>query len=169
MSTSRPPPTLTTKALATSATPSSCPALAPNQILLSGSTLTLALALSGTLTLLLLLALAHLTHRALLRRRQTASARKWGRASTYRHRISHLRTAVDAAYSLQYGGCLHGIAENPELGSDSPVEIMDVDVRAEGWVWEVPAVPARAAREARRTSKLSLIFDEGVGVWMARR
>ena len=79
-----------------------------------------------------------------------------------------LRKEVDDAFSRQYSGCLVNEPENPEMGSDSPIELMMAER-----IWEAPAVPATAKVQGRsggRKSKAgSLFFDSGFGVWMPKR
>lgn len=89
--------------------------------------------------------------------------------------MSHIRHQINASYDSQYKGCLVTTFENPEMGSESPVEMTGVDER----VWEVPAVPAvpavpkRAKVDARdkkeRRSRVSLFFDYGVGLWVSKK
>lgn len=77
-----------------------------------------------------------------------------------------MRKEIDAQYSRQYSGCLAQEPENPEMGSDSPVEIMFPER-----LCEAPAVPARAAgprRERRKSRGISLFFSEGLGVWLPK-
>lgn len=83
-----------------------------------------------------------------------------------------MRKEVDDSFSRQYSGCLVNEPENPEIGSDSPVELMLPEAR----VWEAPAVPAAAAvakvqgSVGGRKSKVgSLFFDHGIGLWMPKR
>ena len=72
---------------------------------------------------------------------------------------------LDQEYSRQYSGCLSQEPENPEMGSDSPVELM-LPERC----WEVPATPARAVENTQKKSKAtSLFFDQGVGMWLPKR
>lgn len=76
-----------------------------------------------------------------------------------------MRKEIDDQYSRQYSGCLTQEPENPEMGSDSPVELM-LPERC----WEVPAIPAKTADKSKRKSKaMSLFFDSGVGMWMPKR
>lgn len=74
-----------------------------------------------------------------------------------------MRKEVDDAYTRHYGpGCLmNPIPENPEMGSDSPIEIMPPER-----IWEVPAV---SAKKDRRSKAKSLFFDYGVGLWLPKR
>jgi len=51
-------------------------------------------------------------------------AKTWGRKSTYDNRISQMRKEIDLQFTRQYSGCLHNEPENPEMGTDSPVELM---------------------------------------------
>ena len=74
-------------------------------------------------------------------------------------------------HSRYQGVFVHEHVENPEMGSESPVEI--------GWpeqkVWEAPAVPPKicanemAAGRAKRGKVGSLWFDARVGLWMPKR
>lgn len=77
-----------------------------------------------------------------------------------------LRKEVDDAYSRQYGpGCfLNPIPENPEMGSESPVEIGAVER-----VWEVDGGTMEKEVGTRKSKGKSLFFDYGVGVWMPKR
>ena len=78
-----------------------------------------------------------------------------------------MRKGVDDEYSRQYKGCLNHEPENPEMGSDSPVELM-LPERC----WEVPAIPARTAdkdKNKRKSKTMSLFFDSGVGMWLPKR
>jgi hypothetical protein len=77
-----------------------------------------------------------------------------------------IRKEVDNEYSRQYSGCLVNVYENPELGSDSPVELMLPER-----IWEVPAVPRKPVemdQNQRRGKVKSLFFDHGVGLWMPK-
>ncbi len=134
-------------------------------MVISKRTLIIAAALCVLFTCLSLLAATLLIYREWARRRQTKAAKNWGRKSRYEHRISLMRKEVDMEYSKHYTGYAHNEPENPEMGSDSPVE-MRADVR----LCEAPAVPALAVDKTKRKNKaLSLIFDQGVGVWLPRR
>lgn len=78
-----------------------------------------------------------------------------------------MRKEVDDEYSRQYKGCLTHEPENPEMGSNSPVELM-LPERC----WEVSAVPARTAdkdKNKRKSKVLSLFFDGTTGMWMPKR
>lgn len=75
-----------------------------------------------------------------------------------------LRKEVDDSFSRQFQGCLVNEPENPEMGSDSPVEIGLVEER----VWEVPATPAPAPAVLGGKQK-SLWFDEECGLWVPKR
>lgn len=59
---------------------------------------------------------------------------------------------------------MNPIPENPEMGSDSPLEMGTVER-----VWEVPATNAKSGSGTRRDKAKSLFFDYGVGVWMPKR
>ena len=121
------------------------------------------------ITLLSMLGLAALIYREYSRRKQHQEARQYGRQSKYLHRLSRARKEVDNVYSRQYSGCLVQEPENPEMGSDSPIELLH-----EQRVWEIPAVPATpkmAAKKGnkRRSKAMSLFFNEGLGVWLPKR
>ena len=78
-----------------------------------------------------------------------------------------LRKEVDDAFSRQYSGCLVNEPENPEMGSDSPIELMMAER-----IWEAPAVPAMAKVQGKsggRSKVGSLFFDSGIGVRMPKR
>ena len=78
-----------------------------------------------------------------------------------------MRKEVDDTYSRQYSGCLAHEPENPEMGSDSPVEMMFAEPR------EVPAIPARSIerdgnRHKRKSGVESLFFDQRAGLWFPK-
>lgn len=84
-----------------------------------------------------------------------------------------LRKEVDDSFKRQYSGCLVNIPENPEMGSDSPIELMHQER-----IWEAPAVPAVPAAAkvhqgrnvgGRKSKVGSLFFDHGIGLWMPKR
>ncbi|KAK5168620.1 uncharacterized protein LTR77_005929 [Saxophila tyrrhenica] len=140
-----------------------------SQVLISRRTLIVTLALCALLTLLSMAAASLLLYREIARRRQTKVAKKWGRQSRFNHRISLMRKEIDTEYSKHYTGYLQHEPENPEMGSDSPVEMMPPER-----LCEVPAIPALAANKNAGTPKgrwktMSLVFDQGVGMWMPKR
>ncbi|KAK4548939.1 hypothetical protein LTR36_008712 [Oleoguttula mirabilis] len=150
---------------ATSATISTtCVELHDGEIVISRTTLITAITICIFITCLSILLICALLYRACARRRQAKAAKAWGRKSTYNHRISHMQKQLDQEYSRQYSGCLHNDTENPFLGSDSPVELMLPER-----IWEAPAVPAKVAGKDRRKSKISLFFDDAVGLWVSRK
>lgn len=78
-----------------------------------------------------------------------------------------MRKELDNEYSRQYSGCLSHPEENPEMGSDSPVELM-LPERC----WEAPAIPATAVdkdKSRRKSKAMSLFFDSRVGLWVPKR
>ena len=136
-----------------------------SNIVISRRTLIAAISICVFLTCSSMLAVAILLYREWARRREAQAAKQWGRKSRVIKRISTVRKEIDDQYSRQYSGCLHQEPENPEMGSDSPVELM-----LEERVWEAPAVPARTANNNRRRSQaMSLFFDQGVGLWLPKR
>ncbi|KAK4947168.1 hypothetical protein LTR10_013939 [Elasticomyces elasticus] len=144
-----------------------CTNLQDGELIISRTTFIVATTLCIFITTTSLLGLAIFAYREYARQRQTEEAKAWGRRSRYVNRISMARKQVDFSYSNQYGGCLVNIPENPELGPDGPVEIMEREN-----LCEVPALPARAAgegrRDARRSRFMSLFFDQGLGVWVPK-
>ena len=94
-------------------------------------------------------------------RRQATSA--WDRRSRYANRISQLRREVDNDYQTRYSGGLSSVAENPEIGRDSPKQLLMPEPK----VYEVPATPAPP--RAKRMSRMNLFFDHGVGLWLQRK
>lgn len=152
---------------AIAATSTSCVLLAAGEIIISRTTFIIAITLCIFITSLSILGLAALIYRECIRRRQTKAAKAWGRKSTFDQRISLMRKEVDMSFSRQYNGCLYNEPENPFMGSDSPVELMLPER-----VWEVhavPAMPAKVVEKDRRKSKMSLFFDDTVGMWLSRR
>ena len=164
-------PTLASRSPQTSqsadSTGSLCVELHSGNIVISKRTLIAAITICVLLTLLSMLAVAALLYREWARRREEQAAQKWGRKSRFNQRISEMRKGVDDEYSRQYKGCLNHEPENPEMGSDSPVELM-LPERC----WEVPAIPARTAdkdKNKRKSKTMSLFFDSGVGMWLPKR
>ncbi|KAK5119422.1 hypothetical protein LTR85_007522 [Meristemomyces frigidus] len=151
---------------ATDAKTSSCAEIHGDEIVISRTTFITAITICIVITSLSILLICALLYRGCARRRQANAAKAWGRKSTYNHRISHMQKQVDQDYSRQYSGCLYNETENPFLGSDSPVELMLPER-----VWEAPAVPAKAAAagKGRRKSKISLFFDDAVGLWLPKK
>ncbi|KAF2763948.1 hypothetical protein EJ03DRAFT_332309 [Teratosphaeria nubilosa] len=138
----------------------------PGQITLPRATFIAVITVCTLLTSLSVLHLTISTYRAFARRREAQQAKIWGRNTTYKHRISLMRKEIDQSYARQYSGCLVNVIENPEMGSDSPVELM-----MEERVWEAPAVPAAVSfndDDGGRNSRKSLFFDHGVGLWSTR-
>ena len=134
-------------------------------IVISRTTLIVAITICVFLTCISMLAVAALLYREWSRRREANAAKQWGRKSHVKQRISLMQKELDSQYSRQYSGCLHQEPENPEMGSDSPVELMLPER-----VWEAPTIPARNAGKNKRKSKaLSLFFDQKVGMWLPKR
>ncbi|KAI7357542.1 hypothetical protein D0862_03972 [Hortaea werneckii] len=152
-------------AIETTGTPE-CPDLNDEgKLVISRATFIITLTVSIFFTLVSLLLVTALLYREWSRRRETARAKTWGRKSIYRNRISYAKKAVDLEFSSQYSGCLVNVHENPEMGTDSPVEM-----GAEQRIWEAPAVPARTVSgKDVNTSKRSLHCGDGAGFWMPRR
>lgn len=150
------------------------------ELIISRTGFIIVLTICVLLTLSSLLALSAIAWRTYTRRRQTREASAWGRKSTYlrrmshfnrtdsrHHRISLARKEVDRDFSNQYNGCLVNIPENPEMGSESPVEMM-----ANHWgsVFEMPAPPTKVMDQDFAGKKgTTLVFNEAVGVWLPRR
>ena len=111
-----------------------------------------------------MLAVAALLYREYARRREAQAAREWDRKTDVKQRISLMRNEVDNHYSRQYSGCLYQEQENPEMSSEGPVELM-LDDR----ISEAPAIPARTANKNKRKSRVSLVFDQAVGMWLPKR
>jgi hypothetical protein len=146
-----------------------CVEIDSGNIVISKRTLIAALTICVLLALISMAAVAALLYREWARRREAQAAQRWGRKSHFDKRISEMRKEVDDGYSRQYKGCLAHEPENPEMGSDSPVELM-LPERC----WEVPAIPARAAAEdtdkdKRKSKAMSLFFDSGVGMWLPKK
>ncbi|RMX72504.1 hypothetical protein D0869_14549 [Hortaea werneckii] len=93
------------------------------KLVISRATFIITLTVSIFFTLVSLLLVTALLYREWSRRRETARAKTWGRKSIYRNRISYAKKAVDLEFSSQYSGCLVNVHENPEMGTDSPVEM----------------------------------------------
>jgi hypothetical protein len=73
-----------------------------------------------------------------------------------------MRKEVDDEFSRKYSGCLVNVDENPEMGSDSPVELMLPER-----IWEVPGGPREAVemdRGRRKSTVKSLFFDHKAGL-----
>jgi hypothetical protein len=153
----------------TDETQPTCVLLKPDQLLIPRTTFIVAITLCVFITSLSIIGLTALLYREYARRIESNSARAWGRRSIYNKRLSHARKEIDLSFRNQYSGCLVNMPENPELGSDSPVELMQAER-----VWEAPAVPAQVAtghaggagRQKRKSKILSLFFDPKAGVWM---
>ncbi|RMZ09895.1 hypothetical protein D0864_01394 [Hortaea werneckii] len=153
-------------AIETTGTPE-CPDLNDEgKLVISRATFIITLTVSIFFTLVSLLLVTALLYREWSRRRETARAKTWGRKSIYRNRISYAKKAVDLEFSSQYSGCLVNVPENPEMGTDSPVEI-GTEQRI---CREAPAVPARTVTSKDvNKSKRSLYCGDGAGFWMPRR
>lgn len=143
----------------TSRTPETCVSPTDGQIIIARTTFIATLtafALIACTSLLLLIGFIYRAHR---RKKQNKAARTWGHKSRFDQRISMLRKEVDDSYTRQYAGCLtNPLPENPEMGSDSPVEIMSPER-----VWEFPA------KCVRKSKGKSLFFDHTAGVWFPKR
>ncbi|EME42037.1 hypothetical protein DOTSEDRAFT_72962 [Dothistroma septosporum NZE10] len=156
-----------------------CPrtTIGPHQILLPKTPFIVIATFLSLTTLFSLIALALLLYRQFSRARQLERAKTWGRQSKFYEsrgkRISLMRKEVDDSFSRQYSGVLATVHENPEMGSDSPVEICERDPR----VWEladgggsgkygkVTGLREKEEEERRR----SLFFCRDLGVWMPKR
>lgn len=142
-----------------------CFELDAGKIVIDRRILIIAICICVLITIASILGVTALLYREWNRRRQVKAAKAWGRKSRVEQRISLMRKEIDNEYSRKYSGCMHQEPENPEMGSDSPVEI-GLDDR----IWEAPAVPARAADRTKRKSKvLSLFFDQAIGVWLPKQ
>lgn len=156
------------------------------------------LTLLSAITLASTLTLAVLIYHRQARQKQSREASLWGRKSRYLKRVSMVQKQLDNDLRRQYHGVLVNEVENPEMGSDSPVEM--------GWeerVWEIPNVevkrekglPAlptvvevpedvrlreglgsvggggkgRDGRVGAIGGRKSLFFCDGVGVWLPKR
>ncbi|KAF2173820.1 hypothetical protein M409DRAFT_16090 [Zasmidium cellare ATCC 36951] len=149
------------------ATGESCIKLSDGELITSRTAFITSLTVCIFITGVSLLALTVLLYREINRRREIKAARTWGRQSRLGNRISMLRKEVDDSFKRRYAGCLVNEPENPEMGSDSPVEIMHHER-----VWEAPAVPAKVHQgrmNARKSKVGSLFFDHGIGLWMPKR
>lgn len=158
--------TTTNQALANSTLTHSgtCYQLQPNQMIISRTQFIVAITICTFVTSASILGLVAMMLREWTRKRESRDAKVWGRKSTYRQRISLMQKEIDDSYSRQYKGYWYNEPENPEMGSDSPVEIMTPER-----VWEAPAVPAKTAVDRnKRRSKMSIFFDHGRGLWMAK-
>lgn len=148
-----------------------CHQLSLDEMVVTRSTYIAILTVCVLTTVLSLSILAVLAIRVHTRHQSERAAKTWGRKSMFANRISVMRKEVDDMYTRQYKGCWQSsVVENPEMGSDSPVELMLPER-----VWEVPAVPATTAEKNGRKSwkerkeRMSLFFDQGVGVWVPKR
>lgn len=78
---------------------------------------------------------------------------------------------VDDSFTRQYSGVLTTVHENPEMGSDSPVEICERDPR----IWEVGGGTVKygrvkTAQEKDAESRVgSLYFCRDLRVWMPKK
>lgn len=150
---------------ASGGTHSLCVELHGGNIVMSKTTLIAAFTICVLITCISMLAVAALLYREWARRREAKAAKQWGRKSRVDQRISCIRKEIDNQYSAQYSGCLHQEPENPEMGSESPVEMMFPER-----LCEAPAIAARTTNKNKRKSQaLSLFFDQGIGVWMPKR
>ncbi|KAI6895005.1 hypothetical protein KC334_g11802 [Hortaea werneckii] len=136
------------------------------KLVISRTTFIITLTVSIFFTLVSLLLVTALLYREWSRRRETARAKTWGRKSIYRNRISYAKKAVDLEFSSQYSGCLVNVHENPEMGTDSPVE-MGAEQRI---CREAPTMPARivTGRDVNK-NKRSLHCGDGAGFWMPQK
>lgn len=161
----------------------------PRTAFIVSLTFLLAISLTSSIGLCILL----YRHRA--RRRQSQEAKAWGRKSRYLDRLSVARKQLDDDFRRRYHGVLVNDVENPEMGSDSPVELgweerawemPNVQVRNEKKLPPLPPVPeipesvrvkeglgsglGGAGREGGSDGgRKSLFFCDGVGVWLPKR
>ncbi|WPH00152.1 Hypothetical protein R9X50_00297500 [Acrodontium crateriforme] len=141
-----------------------CHQLQRDQMIISRTNFIVAITICTFVTCASILGFIAMMMREYSRKRESRDAKVWGRKSTYRHRISAMQKEIDDSYSRQYKGYWYNEPENPEMGSDSPVEIM-----APERVWEAPAVPAKTVMDKnKRRSKMSIFFDHGRGLWLAK-
>lgn len=152
----------------TDAMPSTCTELRDGDMVISRAHFIASITTCILTICLSLLAIAALLYREHYRRRQSRAAKVWGRQSRFNARTSVVGKAckaVDDTFSSQYRGCLISVQENPEMGSESPAELMQADT-----VWEVPALPPKASsKEERKSRAKSIFFDYRVGLWMPKR
>ena len=74
-----------------------------------------------------------------------------------------MRKEIDDQYSRQYSGCLYLEPENPYMRS--PADLMLTE-----WLCEAPSMPSLSvAKEKESNRRLSLLFDQGVGLGMAKQ
>ncbi|KAI7299750.1 hypothetical protein KC315_g17487 [Hortaea werneckii] len=136
------------------------------KLVISRAAFIITLTVSIFFTLVSLLLVTALLYREWSRRRETARAKTWGRKSIYRNRISYAKKAVDLEFSSQYSGCLVNVHENPEMGTDSPVE-MGAEQRI---CREAPTVPARIATSKDiNTNKRSPHCGNVAGFWTPKK
>ncbi|SMQ51704.1 unnamed protein product [Zymoseptoria tritici ST99CH_1A5] len=140
-----------------------CHHLSASSLIISRTALIVPLTLLIFTTLASLLALTALLYREHARQKAHKAATQWGRKSRVDARISIMRKRVDEEFTAKYSGCLVNVYENPEMGSDSPVELMMPER-----VWEVEGGDCRTREVERKGRVRSLFFDHGVGLWMQK-
>lgn len=139
-----------------------CVDLDAGKIVISRTTLIAAIAVCIIITCISLLTVAIFIYREWKRCRQTQAATAWSRSQ----RISVMRKEIDDQYSRQYSGYLYQEPENPFMRSESPVELMHPE-----HVCEAPATPPPTVEGSSKgkNSRISLLFDPGVGLWMPKK
>ncbi|UJO22193.1 uncharacterized protein CLAFUR5_09230 [Fulvia fulva] len=172
--TARSEPAVAPNTTATNTT-STCQSIRSDQIVLPKTAFIITLTLLSITTLLSLIALSLLLYRQFSRARQLERAKQWGRQSKFHEsrgkRISLMRKEVDDSFTRQYSGVLTTVHENPEMGSDSPVEICERDPR----IWEVGGGTVKygrvkTAQEKDAESRVgSLYFCRDLRVWMPKK
>lgn len=131
------------------------------KIVISRTTLIVAFTICVIITCVSVFALAAFLYRDWTRRRKMQAATRWSGCK----RISVVRKEIDDQYSRQFSGCLYQEPKNPYMYGGSPVEIMQPER-----LCEVPAISSPSiARGNERSRRLSTLFDQGVGLWMAKK
>ncbi|KAF2213645.1 hypothetical protein CERZMDRAFT_90501 [Cercospora zeae-maydis SCOH1-5] len=115
-----------------------CYEVQDHEIVISRATLIAVITISSVLTISSIVLFSVLLCRQWRRTRQNRNAKVWGRQSFYHHqdnkRISYASKTVDDEFSRQYRGVLGTVIENPEMGTDEPVEMGQ---GRGGEIWEV--------------------------------
>lgn len=117
--------------------------ISSDQITIRRSAFIAGVSICAIITTISLVAITFVAFREWRKRKQNQKAKAWARQTLFglNGRISMMKKEVDDSFSRQYKGVLiHETMENPEMGSESPVEIG----RRDSMMWEMPAMPSRA-------------------------
>ncbi|KAI5364156.1 hypothetical protein Slin14017_G061200 [Septoria linicola] len=121
--------------------------LPSHQVIISRTTLIATIVICSIITLASIIALSSVLIKKWRSAKERRAAKSWGRQSLFlekdKRRFSYATKGVDDSYTQQYRGVLGTAVENPEMGSDEPLE-MGMGRRAS--LWEIDGAEKESLR-----------------------